>query len=548
MFRLSARLRAAAALFAAALVLSALSCSGDGDKSDDPSPSATPTEAESTASPDGASLSADVIDLAEGAARLTVFGENDSDFPTGSTSLALGDFNGDGDDDLLIGAPQADGPDESRAEGGEAYVIFGPLEGELDLAAQDPDVTILGALPGDSLGYSVLAGDLNGDGTDDVLVGATGVTAGFDPRTDQGRVYVFYGGSNLKEVYDLAEDVFDFTVTGAEGFSRLSHSMDMGDVNGDGAQDLVVGAPFAGREPGSAPGSPRTGLGEVYIIFGSPELSGEKNIAALQQDVLLSGRQGPPEFGEFGAAVTVADLDGDGTDDIAIGAYRSNPSGERPASGAVYLFYGRSDWPARMTVQNEEQDSTLIGAVQGAAVGLPLATGDFNADGIADLAVGGQTETVATTAASGAVRIFFGGSGLDGTIDLATEDASVTIPGRHPGNLLPSSLAAADLDGDGDDELLIGAHLSGEDEGRRSAGLVYVVTGRSDLPDNIDLGGPERARPLAGAAVDDSLGNVVIAGPSSEDGGVIAVLAPGASAGEERPNAGAVYVVPFTLP
>jgi hypothetical protein len=548
MFRLSAPSRAAAALFAAALVLLAMSCAGGGDNSDDPSPSATSTEAEVTDTPDSGPLSADVIDLAQGAARLTVFGENDSDFPTGSTSLALGDFNGDGEDDLLIGAPQGDGPDESRAEGGEAYIIFGPLEGEIDLAARDADVTIFGALPGDNLGYSVLAGDLNGDGTDDVLVGATGVTAGFDPRTDQGRVYVFYGGANLKEVYDLAEDVFDFTVTGAEGFSRLSHSMDMGDVNGDGAQDLVVGAPFAGREPGSPPGSPRTGLGEVYIIFGSPDIAGEKNIASLHQDVLLSGRQGPPEFGEFGAAVTVADLNGDGTDDIAIGAYRSNPSGERSASGAVYIFYGRSDWPARVTVQNDEQDATIIGPAQGSAIGLPLASGDFDADGTADLAAGGQTETFNGTAVSGAVRIFFGGPGLQGTIDLATEDASVTIPGRHPGNLLPSSLAAADVDGDGDDELLIGAHLSGDDEGRRSAGLVYVIAGRADFPDSINLGGPERGRPLVGAAVDDTLGNVVAGGRSSGGGSVIAVLAAAASAGEERQNAGAVYVVPLTLP
>ena len=294
MLRLPATCHVAAAIFAAALLLLTVSCGGDDDE---PSPSPTQTE-DGTPPPESVgAVSGDVIDLASQPPVFSVQGENDDDFLSGSTSVALGDFNGDGEPDLLVGAPMADGPGEARVDGGEAYVIFGPLEDELDLADADPGVTIYGALPGDSLGYTVLAGDLNNDGTDDILVAAPGVTAGFDLRTDQGRVYVFYGGSELQDVYDLSEDVFDFTVTGAEGFSRLGHAMDIGDVNGDGAPDLVVGAPFAGRAPGSPPGSARTGLGEVYIIFGAGDLSGEKNIASLQQDVLISGKQGPPSFG-----------------------------------------------------------------------------------------------------------------------------------------------------------------------------------------------------------------------------------------------------------
>ena len=214
MFPLSASPRAAAALFAAALVLLTVACGGDGD--DEPSPSPAQTE-DATPPPESVGpVSADVIDLAAQPPLFTMRGENDDDLLTGSASVALGDFNGDDEADLLVGAPMADGPEEARVDGGEAYIIFGPLEGELDLANDDAGVTIYGALPGDSLGYTVLAGDLNNDGTDDILVAAPGVTAGFDLRTDQGRIYVFYGGSDLKDTYDLTEDVFDFTVTGAE--------------------------------------------------------------------------------------------------------------------------------------------------------------------------------------------------------------------------------------------------------------------------------------------------------------------------------------------
>jgi hypothetical protein len=542
MLRLSACSRAAAAFIAAALVLLAPACGGDGD--DEPTATPTATE-EGTPPPDSAGpISGDVIDLASQAPLLTVLGENDDDFSTGSHSLAIGDFNDDGDADMLVGAPLADGPEEARAEGGEAYVFFGPLEGEVDLEDGEPGVTIYGALPGDNLGYSVLSGDLNGDGTDDILVAAPGVTAGFDPRTDQGRVYVFFGGGDLQNEYDLSGDVYDFTVTGAEGFSRLGHAMDMGDVNGDGTSDLVTGAPFAGRAAGSPPGSARTGVGEVYIFYGSGDLSGEKNVASLHQDVLISGKQGEPSFGEFGASLTVADFDSDGTDDIAVGAHRSDAGTDRAASGVVYVFTGRDDWPDRVTTEADEQNVTILGPSASAGFGLPLTSGDFDADGNEDLAAGSRTEAAEGGPSSGAVRVIFGRSGFGGTIDLREDEATVVLPGRHPGSLLPASLSAADIDGDSDSELVAGAPFSGHDEGRRSAGLVYVIAGGTDFEDSANLAD---RRPLLGAEIDDQLGVVALATRYSDEAGGVAALATGVSAGEGREQAGAVYLIPITL-
>jgi hypothetical protein len=542
MLRLSAKLRAAAALLAAALVVLAQGCGGD----DDPSPTPPATEEATPPTESQGPITGDVVDLGEHTPLFSVMGEDDEDLATGSHSLSLGDFNGDDVPDVLIGAPQADGPDNERAEAGEAYVMFGPLEGELDLAGEQADMTVYGALPGDSLGYSTAAGDLNGDGTDDVLVAAPGVTAGFDPRTDQGRIYVFYGGSELQDVYDLSEDVYDFTVTGAEGFSRLGHSMDVGDVDGDGAIDLVGGAPFAGRAPGSPPGSERTGLGEVYVIFGSGDLSGEKNVASLHQDVLLSGRQGPPNFGEFGAALTVGDMDGDGTDDIAVGAHRTDGAADRSASGVVFVFKGRDDWPERLTTQDDEQDAVIIGPSAGAGFGFPLSSSDFDGDGTDDIAVGAQTEASDGGPSAGSVRVILGGSSLEGTIDLTNDEADVVLPGTHPGSLLPGSLSAADIDEDGSAELMVGAPFSGQGEGRRSGGLVYIVKGGAGFT-QATLGGTGPGKPLLGAEIDDKLGTAIAGGLMAEGQGGVAALAPGAGAGEGRENAGAVYLVPVPL-
>ena len=222
---------------------------------------------------------------------------------------------------------------------------------------------------------------------------------------------------------------------------------------------------------------------------------------------------------EFGAALTVADLDDDGTEDIAIGAHRSDPAPDRQGGGAVYLFSGRDDWPERLTTQDDEQDVTILGPSQSAGFGFPLISGDFNGDGTPDFAAGAQTEASDGGASAGAVRVLLGGAGLDGTIDLATQNADIILPGTHPGNLLPASLAAGDIDGDGDDELFAGAHFSGNEEGRRSAGLVYIVSGGPDFEESASLAG-SAGKPLIGREIDDRLGLAMAVGRVSGNASV----------------------------
>jgi hypothetical protein len=460
------------------------------------------------------------------------------DFTTGGRNVALADFNGDGETDLLLGAPQADGPASRRPDAGHAYVILGPLRGDVDLLTDRADVTIYGQSPGDNLGFAVLAADLNGDGSDDIIVGAPGVTAGFDPRTDQGRAYVFFGGPHLRRgaEFDLAEDVFDFTVTGAEGFSRLGHTLEAGDVNGDGLADLVVGAPFAGREPGSPPGSPRTALGEVYVIFGSPNLAGEMNIARLEYDVLLGGAEA---FGQFGASIAVGDLNGDGLSDIAVGAHRSSAGAGREASGAVYVFAGSRNLSGRLSVEDGAQDFTVLGPTAGAGLGLPLAIGDFNGDGNGDLAVGSQTESLpAEGTARGAIRFLFGGPSLERRLDLSAVSADVTIRGPAPGLLFPTSLAV--LSREGPDLLFAGLQLGTHDPTRSGAGVVYRIEIGSDASPEID---PAKLPLLAVGRPANRLGGALTVGPVRNGRALLAVLAAGASAADDRPETGAIYVL-----
>jgi hypothetical protein len=516
----------AAALLAAALVLSASACGGDDDSDATPSPQGdTPSGTSGSPVPPGEQI-------------VTFTGDTDDDLLTGSHSLALGDFNDDGNPDLLVGASQADGSGDERPDSGEAYVVLGPLSEPGELGSGKADVTYFGAAAGDNLGYSVMAADVNDDGIEDVIMGAPGVTAGFDPRTDQGRVYVFFGGSGFAETkeIDLIEDGFDFTVTGAEGFSRLGSAMAAGDVNGDDTGDMVIGAPFAGRPPGSPPGSERTYVGEAYIILGGDDLTGEKNVAIVEYDSLLSGAQAD---GQFAASIAVADVNDDDRDDIVIGAYRSNLGDQaRNGSGGAYVFFGREEFPKRLSIQESEEDVTILGPTP-SSFGFPLTSGDFNGDGVGDFAAGAQLESTGDFQSAGSVRVFFGADDLPETIDLAQAEADVTLYGQMTSQFLPSGLAAVDEDGDETDELVIGSLLFNPTIERFGAGAVYFMTIGPDAPDEMSL---DDARTLFGEEPGDRLGNAVSGGAIAEGVNGTAALAAGAYPNDPEDD-GTVYVV-----
>jgi len=534
------------------LALAALAAACNGG--DGPPPASTPT-ADSTELPSPAPtievtipvpdeeqvIPATTVDLASATPLFTVLSADLKDLQTGISSVTVGDFSGDGIEDLLFGLPFADGPDNSREEAGEAFVFFGGSEmsGEVDLAEEQPDLHVLGALAGDNLGFNVGAGDLNGDGIDDVIVGAPGSNGLTNIRTDLGEAYVIFGGPDLGGTIDTADEDQDFTLIPAEGFTRVGTTFAVADVNDDGIDDLVAGGPFGGREAGTPPGGQRTTLGEVYVVFGSPDLKGGVSVAEDQQDVLLSGAR---ELDAFGQAVAAADVNGDGIADIIVGSRGyDGADGSRTSAGAAFVFFGSRDLGGRLGIA--DADLTVLGADPEDALAETLATGDVDGDGLADLLLVARTADGPENGRdnAGDVYVIRGSSSLGGTLDLATAEADGVIYGPVRNELMATSLAVRDIDGDGRDDLVLGTPLASS-AGRSLNGVVYVLSsdrlsGVWDLRTDV-----EDALYVYGEADEDGLGTGLAAGDLNGDGRPeLALVAAGGQS--DRSEGGRVFVI-----
>jgi FG-GAP repeat len=453
----------------------------------------------------------------------------------GVSVAGAGDVNGDGRPDLLVGAHFAG--NRGRARAGSVYVVFGRTGlRTIDLAViGESGFRIDGAAAGDLAGWSVAgAGDVNGDGRGDVLVGAP--EAGNDAGADSGSAFVVFGrnGAGTVDLAALGKD--GFRIVGASSDDDAGTSVaGAGDVNGDGQADVLVGARFAGNNG-------RAFSGSAYVVFGRAA-SGAVDLAALGNAGFRIDGAAASDLAGWSVA-RAGDVNGDGRGDLLVGA-RFAGNNARAASGAAYVVFGRA---RPMTVDLAalgDGGFRIDGAAAGDLAGGSVAgVGDLNDDGRADVVVGARGADNNDRPGSGSAYVVFGKSTRT-RVDLANLGSNgFRIDGAAVGDRAGYSVAGpGDVNGDGRPDVLVGAHYA-DAEDREDAGTTYVVFGTAKVK-NVDLAGLRQAGfRVYGAVAGDGVGwSVAGAGDVNGDGRVdVLVGAPDAD-DNARNASGSAYLV-----
>jgi hypothetical protein len=402
------------------------------------------------------------------------YGVNQGDL-TGST-IASGDVNGDGRMDVIAGAIGASSV-INRPESGAVYIIYGH-DGFFESLSIDPvfdteHITlILGFEAFEQLGYRITCGDIDNDGCDDIVIGATGATGqGID-----GKVYVVKGAAYIseKKYIDLFYQQTDVVTINSNSFdNQFGYTCSLGDYNGDRFDDIMIGAPKAL--------SPLNELrsGVSFFIPGSASFftKHEIQIDSVDNDVLtVSGKASDDEFG-IGAAS--GDYNGDGYSDIAVGAWKadrqSNEINEN--EGKVYILWGSplffqiNDY----VVESSQGFQTILYGEQG-MLGHNISSGDLNSDGIADMVIGAHTYSQGKSEA-GALYCVYGNAYLPelSVFDLThPSERFLRVVGATAGDHTAIGMIA-DVDNDGVNDLVAGspeAYFSGD-----RYGMAYVLFG-----------------------------------------------------------------------
>ena len=436
-------------------------------------------------------------------------------------SVYSADINGDKIKDIIIGSPNTKAGDKDKNKGGKVYCLYGKNKMDDALSVNDSELILYnppsppftkggrGGFSGekDWLGHALTAGDINGDGISDLLIGA--------PFTGEksGAVFVIFGRDGISGEKDITE-IADISIYGANKGDMAGYSISIGDINKDGFADIIIGAPNSDK-----------GRGEVYVISGGKNLEGEINLRD-SYDLRIAGKEGSDRgffvFSEkseqrgdsAGYTVASADINGDGIFDIMIGAPGADGNNNKNDSGEVYVIYGRGGLKGNLDLY-KDADMTISGAFEGDSAGYSIACGDINKDGISDVIIGSPNAGFkGGENRQGAVYIVYGKSKdeipryarndssgvkidlgreadavINGKIGQEERSGILSQSGGIPRYYFGYSLSVGDFNSDENADIAIGApgtYAAGSSR-RKSAGEVYVVYG-GEIKGEYDIG------------------------------------------------------------
>ena len=458
--------------------------------------------------------------------------------------VAIGDLNSDGENDLVLSAPDA-GP-SGNPGAGSVYVIFGGPDirrGVVDLA--DPvnyDIRFDGANSGDELGATISADDINGDGVDDLLMFAPWASP--LGRSSAGTLFVKFGGTSMPSGAVDVSTVAEVQFHGAAVSDRIGawwHTIVPGDFDGDGYRDFTISA--------MSDNTGRSNSGSVYVIYGGPGLTpGTKDLANPSGfNIRFDGETTGDFLGSWGTQLI--DVTADGKADLVMAAHGTDFN-LRSSSGSIYVVFGTSAFTGTGNVVDLSTpgafDIRYDGEGSSDHLGDPNSqspVSDLNGDGISDLVFGAHLNDDLGRLSSGAVYVIFGSPTLStGTKDLAVPgNYDLKFVGAADGDTIWNT-AVGDINGDGQLDLLMTGGIESNNN-RPSSGSVYAVFGPLVSAGTVDLALPASYQVrFDGAANGDRLGYDVAVGDLNADGIPDVAMASYETDFNGLTNAGSVYV------
>lgn len=384
-----------------------------------------------------------------------------------------GDVDGDGREDLVIGAEYND---EGGKDAGKGYLFLASsvIGRERQIPMAEADYTFVGEAPESWAARCIAsAGDVDADGLGDLVVGAARYGRGL------GRTYI-YLGKNLPPppAKIMLGDSADYVITGEaeiDGSGRMVGTA--GDVDGDGLSDLLIWSYFNER------GGYRAG--SSYLVTGATLKAAPKHLKlGRDEDHIFVGPSGTMNSGIFDPG-SGSDIDGDGLDDVVFGAQRVADYGFN--SGATYVFLGKSLESAPKVLQMDEHyDYALVGTVAYQRSGRFISSpGDVDGDGRDDILIG----AFAARRFTGKIFLLLAGSLPPPPAAVTLDRADYVFLGEFRGDNAGRSMAPRlDADGDGRPDLLLGGYRN--DFGGNAAGRSYLFLNKNlpEPPATLELG------------------------------------------------------------